>query len=96
MATLDQSGVARARGTGTARRAAPHPLLASIAREVVREALAARGIAYVPYVYASGLFERGWPQLRAPLETHWRPYVDGQIALVEAVRQVMAAVPSGR
>lgn len=73
-----------------------HAALFYLTGEVVRQALAARGIEYVPYVYANGLFERGWPQLRVPLETHWRPYVDGQIALDEAVRRVVAAAPSER
>lgn len=73
-----------------------HAALFYLTGEVVRQALAERGIEYVPYVYANGLFERAWPQLRAPLETHWRPYVDGQIGLDEAVRRVVAAVPSGR
>lgn len=73
-----------------------HAALFYLTGEVVRQALAERGIAYVPYVYANGLFERAWPQLRAPLEQHWRPYVDGQVALDEAVRQVVAAVPGER
>jgi hypothetical protein len=73
-----------------------HAALFYLTGEVVRQALAERGIAYEPYVYANGLFERAWPQLRAPLELHWRPYVDGQVALNEAVRQVVASVPSNR
>jgi hypothetical protein len=70
-----------------------HAALFYLTGEVVRQALDARGIAYVPYVYANGLFERAWPKLRAPLELHWQPYVDGQVALDAAVRQVVAAVP---
>jgi hypothetical protein len=71
-----------------------HAALFYLTGEVVRQALAERGVAYVPYVYANGLFERAWPQMREPLEQSWRPYVDGQVALDAAVRQVVAAVPS--
>lgn len=60
--------------------------------EVVRQTLASLGIAYEPYVYQMGLFERAWPQFKMPVETYWRPYVDGEISLSDAVKQVVTAI----
>lgn len=70
-----------------------HVALFYAAGEVVRQALAARAIAYTPYLYATGLFDRAWPALRVPVEAHWRPYIDGKIPLDAAVRAVVAAAP---
>jgi hypothetical protein len=61
--------------------------------EVVRQALASRGITYEPYVYTMGLFERAWPQFKMPVEVYWKPYVDGDTSLSEAVTQVVRAIP---
>jgi hypothetical protein len=70
-----------------------HAALFYLTGEVVRQELARRGTTYTPYLYATGLLERAWPRLREPLETHWRPYVDAQAPLEEAVRNVVAACP---
>lgn len=92
--------VVQVRFTDEARAAAKHlPLLWHAALfyltgEVTRQALAARGVDYTPYLYANGLFERGWSRFRQPLETFWRPYIDGRVPLAEAVRQVVAAAPA--
>jgi hypothetical protein len=73
-----------------------HVALFYLTGEVVRQALAARGVDYTPYLYATGLFDRAWPRFRTPIETAWRPYVDGRTTLDEAVRQVVAAYqPAG-
>jgi hypothetical protein len=42
---------------------------------------------------AAALFERAWPVLRAPIESSWRRDVDGECALDQAVREVVAASP---
>ncbi|HEV8630530.1 MAG TPA: hypothetical protein VGV61_09465 [Thermoanaerobaculia bacterium] len=73
-----------------------HVALFYLTGEVVRQALAARGVDYTPYLYATGLFDRAWPQLEAPVETHWRPYVDGKASLDDAVRRVIAAYQTPR
>jgi hypothetical protein len=70
-----------------------HVALFYLTGEVVRQALAARGIDYTPYLYATGLFDRAWPQLRSPIEVYWRPYVDGARDLERAVAEVVAAAP---
>ena len=58
--------------------------------EVVRRALQERGIAYAPYVYQTGMFERAWPHFRAPIETHWKAYVDGTLPRDEAIKRIVA------
>jgi hypothetical protein len=73
-----------------------HVALFYLTGEVVRQTLASRGIAYTPYLYATGLFARAWSDLQAPLERYWRPYVDGEVSLPDAVRQVVGAAPSAR
>ncbi|MHB0971621.1 MAG: hypothetical protein ACYC7A_19530 [Thermoanaerobaculia bacterium] len=64
--------------------------LATTSRLTV-EALARRGSsAYVPS--AEDLLTRAWPQYRAPIESHWYPYLAGSGTLEEAIDQVVAAV----
>jgi hypothetical protein len=67
-----------------------HVALFYLTGEVVRQALERRGVAYTPYLYQTGLFDRAWPKFKAPIETYWRPYVDGKVQLDEAARQLVA------
>jgi hypothetical protein len=67
-----------------------HPALFYSTGEVVRQALESRGIAYVPYLYANGMLERSWPHFRAPIETHWKPFVDGKLTRDEAIKRLVA------
>ncbi|HEY6363094.1 MAG TPA: hypothetical protein VIX63_18445 [Vicinamibacterales bacterium] len=60
--------------------------------EVVRRALAGRGITYEPYLYKTGLFDRAWPQFKPPIETHWRAFVNGEMSREDAIRQVVASI----
>lgn len=79
----------------TQRKASPHlwhVALFYLTGEVVREALAERAITYEPYLYKTGLLDRMWPDLRGPIETHWKPFVDGQVERDDAVRNVVGAV----
>lgn len=69
-----------------------HAALFYLTGEVVRQALAQRGVAYEPYLYNTGLFDRAWPDLRAPIETHWKPYVNGEVPRDMAVRNVVRAI----
>ena len=69
-----------------------HAALFYLTGEVVRQALAERGIAYEPYQYKTGLFDRVWPELRAPIESHWKPYVNGEVPRDVAIRNVVRAV----
>jgi hypothetical protein len=50
----------------------------------VQQALAARGIAYTPYL-EQGLFDRAWPQYRPVIAAQWAPYARGTTTRDEAV-----------
>ncbi len=69
-----------------------HVALFFLTGEVVRQALAARQIDYQPYLYSTGLFDRAWPQFKAPIETHWKAYIDGAVPRDDAIRQIVAVV----
>ena len=69
-----------------------HALQFVMTGEVVREALAARTIDFVPYVYRIGLIDRAWSTFKGPLEREWMPYVQGKISLEEAVKRLVAAI----
>lgn len=61
-----------------------HPVQFYIVGMVVRDALREIGIDYEPYLDATGLLDRAWPQHRSRLETTWRRYVDGEITFAQA------------
>lgn len=67
-----------------------HAALFYLTGEVVRQALASRGIEYQPLLSSTGLLDRAWPGFRAPLEAHWQRYVDGEISLEDAVSAMHA------
>lgn len=69
-----------------------HVALFYLTGEVMRQALNARNIAYEPYLYKTGLFDKAWPQFKAPIETHWRRYIDGRVTRDEAIKEIVAAV----
>jgi hypothetical protein len=69
-----------------------HVALFYLTGEVVKQALAQRGIAYEPYLYNTGLFDRAWPELRAPIERYWKPFVNGEVPRDVAVRNVVSAI----
>jgi hypothetical protein len=69
-----------------------HAALFFLTGEVVRQALAERGNAYEPYLYSTGLFRRAWPELRAPIESYWKPYVNGEVPRDVAIRNVVSAI----
>jgi hypothetical protein len=63
--------------------------------QVVRDVLATRGIAYSPYMYSTGLFDRAWSRYRATVERNWRPYVDGRITVEQAVAGTVKELSGG-
>jgi hypothetical protein len=69
-----------------------HPALFYLTGEVVRQALAARDVVYVPYLYETGLLDRTWPRFRAALETDWKPYVNGEASRDEAIKNVVTSI----
>jgi hypothetical protein len=54
-----------------------HAAMFYMTGRIVGDALAQRGISYEPYLWRTGMLERTWPQFRAALDAHWRPYVEG-------------------
>jgi hypothetical protein len=70
-----------------------HLCLFYITGEVWRSELAARGIQYDPYLYATGLFDRDWKSLRVPVETHLKPYMEGRISAQTAFRGLIESIP---
>jgi len=69
-----------------------HVALFYMTGEVVRQALAARGISYEPYIYKTGLFDRAWPQYKSPIEIHWKAYVNGEMPRETAIKNIVAAI----
>ncbi len=70
-----------------------HVVLFYIAGEVTRQELAKDGVAYTPYLYAIGLFDRAWPQFRRPVEQHVQAYIDGNTTLDQMATSLAAAIP---
>jgi hypothetical protein len=70
-----------------------HVALFYITGEVTRQELAKKGVAYRPYLYATGLFDRAWPVFREPVERHVRPFVDGQVTLDRMAAALAQALP---
>jgi hypothetical protein len=70
-----------------------HVVLFYIAGQVTREQLAKDDIDYRPYLYATGLFDRAWPQFRRPIEQNVQPYIDGKATLEQMAANLAAAVP---
>jgi len=70
-----------------------HVVLFYIAGEVTRQQLMKDGIDYKQYLYATGLFDRVWPQFRAPVEMHVQAYIDAKTTLEQMATNLAAAVP---
>lgn len=51
-----------------------------------------RGIAYEPYLYKTGLFDRAWPRVKAPTESYWKPYLAGAVSREQAIKNVVTAI----
>lgn len=63
-----------------------HVLLFYTTGRVVEARLEESGAGpYEPYLYSEGLFDRAWPEYRAPVETWWQPYIDGEATMMEAM-----------
>lgn len=69
-----------------------HVLLFYTTGETVRGILEEAGQpGYTPYLYR-GLFDRAWPEMRAPVESVWPAYLAGERTLLEAVTDVLRAL----
>jgi len=59
-------------------RALWHVVLFYTAGELTKQALARRKVAYEPYLYKTGLFDRAWPMYRAAIEAVLPKFVSGK------------------
>jgi hypothetical protein len=71
-----------------------HVVLFYVTGEVWRQELATRGIAYEPFLYATGLFDRSWKALRLPVETALKPWVEGRVSADVAFQNLIASIQS--
>jgi hypothetical protein len=69
-----------------------HAVLFVLTGETVRRALAGIGVDYQPYVDATGLFDRAWPQWRQPIMDAWTGYLDGTVDWTDACDRLVAGV----
>lgn len=70
-----------------------HAVLFYTTGRTVERVLAERGVPdYRQFLYSQGLLKRAWPELREPIERHWRPYVEGEASLEEAARGLVGAL----
>jgi hypothetical protein len=61
-----------------------HLALFYMVGEITRQAIAQRGEAYTPFLFAQGVIDRGWPGQRALLETRLKRYVDDETMPMDA------------
>ena len=64
-----------------------HAVLFYTTGEVVRRHLDG----YIPYAMKNGLYDRAWPGVPEILDTDWKPYLDGKIDMITAVRRLVAS-----
>jgi hypothetical protein len=69
-----------------------HVALFFMTGEIVRQALADSGIAFEPYIYRTGLFDRAWSRFKTPVEAHWKPYLSGEVSREQAIKNVVTAI----
>ncbi|SDR98705.1 hypothetical protein [Microlunatus soli] len=81
-----------ARATSDERPDLWHVVLFYLTGQVVARAWADHGVDYLPYLDATGLFDRAWPDLRQPVGDAWNGYLDGTRDWDSACDQVVDAV----
>lgn len=69
-----------------------HAVLFFITGEIVVRLFAERGVTYTPYLESTGLFDRAWPQFRAPITDAWTGYLDQRWDWDSACDRLAAAV----
>ena len=69
-----------------------HVVLFYLVGEVVARAWNRAGVHYQPYIDATGLFQRAWPQLRDPVRAAWSDYLDGSSPWDQCCDQLAEAV----
>jgi len=73
-----------------------HVILFYTTGDVVRRVIEERtGREYQQYLYATGLFQRGWGELQASVEQWWPPYLRGDVSMEEAVTGILETLNPG-
>jgi hypothetical protein len=63
---------------------------------VVQDVLRRHGeLAYQPYADRNGVYGRGWSPFLPLLQRHWLRYLQGEISMADAVRDMVAGLPPG-
>lgn len=75
-------------------RALWHVVLFYTAGELTKQALARRKVAYEPYLYKTGLFDRAWPMYRAGIEAVLPGFVSGKESREEMAHALLAKIGS--
>ena len=69
-----------------------HVVLFYLTGEVVARAWNRSGVDYRPYLDATGLFERAWPQFQVPVRDAWSGYLEAKTSWDQCCDQLAAAV----
>lgn len=72
----------------------PEDLWHAVLFDTVGWALAHAMPGHRPYAEVQGLFDRGWPACRAPIEQAWRPWLEGKATYAEMVRALVERFPA--
>lgn len=65
-----------------------HAVLFYTTGEILRE----RYPDYVPYAQRKGLWDRAWPNHLSFIETHWKPYLEGELEFRDAINDLVDAL----
>lgn len=57
--------------------------------ELIRSTLSTDGIIFTSYLYSTGLFDRAWKRYRPGVESALSAFLDGRMAVDEAIRQLV-------
>jgi hypothetical protein len=68
-----------------------HVIQFYVVGELMKRTLAADGVAFSPYMYATGLFDRAWKRFRPVVERELSAYLDDQQPLAAALQRVVVA-----
>ena len=71
-----------------------HVVLFYTAGELTRQALASRKVAYQPYLYATGLFDRAWPTYRPAIERVLPDFLAGKRTREDMAQALVRAIPA--
>ena len=66
-----------------------HPVQFLVVGEIMKRTLAADGVTFTSYLYATGLFDRAWAQYKHAIETYIGAWLDKRLDWNEAITQLV-------